>query len=351
MAEARVESELRVLAEGVRQSRLIRGYGMEDFERTQFERHLERYTQGVAVGRLREGWAIWLGRICAILCLALISYLISMRVMTGDQLPFSASILLLLILARISLTSQLMPGLLENQQAINLHGDRIYRFLNEIPEVGQAVGAKFLEPVSQSIIYESVSYRDSGGEILNGLDLRMTAGTSTAVVSTDAKACRAAAFLLPRFIEPQSGRVLFDSEDTSWATLESLRAETLYVGGAEPVFTGSVQENLICGDQRFSLQDATDAAKIAHAHQFIVKLGQSYDTMLGEHGEQLQIGEAFRLALARAMLRNPAVLIIEEPAESLDDDTKALLDDAYNRILKGRTVIFLPTRLSTVASL
>lgn len=349
MAESRVDSELRVLAEGVRQSRLIRGYGMEDFERGLFEKHLERYTHGVAVGRLRETWSAWLARTCGILCLALIGYLIAMRVLSvSDPLPFSAATLLLLILMRLSVTTQQMPHVFEKRQSINVHGDRIYRYLDEIPEVGQAVGARFLEPVSQSIIYESVSYRDNGREILNGLDLRIAAGSSTAVVSTDRRACRATAFLLPRFIEPQSGRVLFDSEDTSWATLESLRAETLYVGGAEPVFTGSVQENLICGDQRFNLQDATEAAKVTHAHQFIVKLPQGYDTMLGEHGEQLQAGEAFRLALARAVLRNPAVLIIEEPSEPLDDDTKALLDDAYSRILAGRTVIFLPSRLSTV---
>lgn len=349
LAESLAERELRILAEGVRQSRLIRGYGMEDFEREQFEKHLERYTQGVAAGRTRQTWSIWMARTCTILCLALIGYLISARVLSPvEPLPLSAAGLVLLTLARLSVASQLVPHLREDQQTINVCGDRVYRYLNEIPEVGQAVGAKFLEPVAQSIIYESVSYRDNGRDVLNGLDLRIRAGSVTAIVSTDRTACRAAAFLLPRFIEPLAGRVLFDSEDTTWATLESLRAETLYVGGAEPVFSGSVRENLICGDQRFSLQDATEAAKLAHAHQFIVKLAQGYDTILGEHGEQLRPGEAFRLALARAVLRNPAVLIIEEPPGPLDDDTKALLDDAYSRILKGRTVIFLPSRLSTV---
>lgn len=361
LAESRAETELRVLGESIRQSRLIRGYEMEDFEREQFEKHLAHYTQGVTAGSMRETWASWTARACAVLCLALITYLVSKRIMSPpprealaslplilSPLPFSGASLLLLILARLSVTAQLVPGLLRDRQAINVRADHIYRYLGEFPEVGQAVGAKFLEPVTKSIILESVSYRDNGHDVLNGLDLRISAGSTTAIVSTDPAACRAVAFMLPRFIEPSAGRVLFDSEDTSWATLESLRAETLYVGGAEPVFTGTVQENLVCGDQRFSLQDATEAAKVSHAHQFIVKLGQGYETMLGEHGEQLQPGEAFRLALARAVLRNPAVLIIEEPSEPLDDDTKALLDDAYNRILQQRTVIFLPTRLSTV---
>jgi ABC-type multidrug transport system fused ATPase/permease subunit len=202
--------------------------------------------------------------------------------------------------------------------------------------------------VSKSIIYEAVSYRLDGRALLKDFDLRIAARTSVALVSLDRAACRAAAFLLPRFIEPQSGRVLFDSEDTAWATLDSLRAETILVSGDDRPFTGSVLQNITCGDPRYSMQDATDAAKISHAHNFIARLPQGYETALGEHGERVDAGQAFRLALARAILRKPAVLIIEEPEEALDEDTKNLLDDAYHRIIKDRTVIFLPTRLSTV---
>ncbi|MBL8848774.1 MAG: ATP-binding cassette domain-containing protein, partial [Planctomycetaceae bacterium] len=234
------------------------------------------------------------------------------------------------------------------RQDVNVHGDQIYRYLAEIPEVGQAVGAKFLQPVAKSIIFEAVSYRANGVDLLKNCDLRIPARTSTAIISLDPNVRRAAAYLLPRFVEPQAGRVLFDSEDTAWATLESLRAETVYVGGADPFFTGTVAENLTCGDSRFSVQEATEAAKLAHAHSFIQHLPQGYETVIGEHGERLDAGQAFRLGLARAILRKPAVMIIEEPAEALDDDTKALLDDAYNRIARDRTVIFLPARLSTV---
>ena len=101
--------------------------------------------------------------------------------------------------------------------------------------------------------------------------------------------------LLPRFIEPQRGRVLFDSEDINWGTLESLRAETIYVGGADPFFTGTVFENIRGGDAQFSLQDVTEAAKLTHAHNFILRLAQGYETVLGEHGEQLEAGERVRV--------------------------------------------------------
>ena len=154
--------------------------------------------------------------------------------------------------------------------------------------------------------------------------------------------------MLPRFIEPQGGRVLFDSEDINWGTLESLRAETIYVGGSDPFFTGTVLENITCGQTEYALPDATEAAKMVHAHKFITALPNGYETMIGEHGETLTAGQGFLLGLARAAIRNPAVLIIEEPLTRLDEDTKALLDDAYNRLLPNRTVLFLPSRLSTV---
>lgn len=349
LTDARTEAELRTLAEGLRKSRLVRGYALEDFESARFQLHLERYTREMAKGRTREGWAVWTARGCTVLCLALVLFFVTARVLsTLDPMPLSAGVLLLLALARGSRMIESARALQSARQEINVTGDKVYRYLAEIPEVGQAVGAKFLEPVSKSIILEAVTYRADGREVLKNLDLRVAARTSTAIVSLDPLERRAIAYLLPRFIEPQSGRVLFDSEDTAWATLESLRAETIYVGGDDPFFTGTVLENLTCGDPRYSLAEATDAAKATHAHNFIQKLPQGYETVIGEHGERLDDGQAFRLGLARAVLRKPAVLVIEEPASVLDDDTKAMLDDAYNRIVKDRTVIFLPSRLSTV---
>jgi ATP-binding cassette subfamily B protein len=97
-----------------------------------------------------------------------------------------------------------------------------------------------------------------------------------------------------------------------------------------------------------SLQEVTEAAKIAHAHNFIQKLSQGYETVIGEHGETLDAGQSFRLSLARAILRKPALLIIAEPDDPIDDDTKDLLDDAYKRIAPNRTILYLPQRLSTL---
>jgi ATP-binding cassette subfamily B protein len=109
-----------------------------------------------------------------------------------------------------------------------------------------------------------------------------------------------------------------------------------------------VANNIGCGEPAYSLQRIIDAAKRAHAHQFISKLPQGYETPIGEMGHALKLGEKFRIALARAILRDPSLYIIEEPHTPLDEDTKSMIDDTFNRVLPGHTVIFLPHRLSTI---
>src|SRR5712691_103285 len=351
--EDRVGNDLKLLAEGLRKTRLVRGFGMENFEHERFQGHLGRFLRKVA--SLREGervsrWACWM---LVLLTLTIVLFLIATKTLADPSerafLPVSA---ILLFVAAFRLAYRPANELWELprlEETTGQSADAILRYLNRIPEVGQAVGAKFLQPLSKQIQFESVTYRLPDKRlVLDRVDLRLPAGQVTAVISLDPCEARALTYLLPRFIEPQSGRVLTDGEDLAFVTLESLRAETIFVGGMDPFFTGTVAENISCGDARFSLQHLSEAAKLVHAQHFITKLPQGYETVLGEHGESLDAGQAYRLGLARALLRKPALMIIEEPAERLDEDTKSLLDDTYTRLAKDRTLIFLPSRLSTV---
>jgi len=349
--EDRAEHQLRLLAESLHKTRIVRGYGMEDFEHEQFQKHLARFHENVATVKQREWWYLWACLSLVMVCVAIIVFWVGLKVLqpSGVVLSLSEALLFLVTLVCMQAPLEKLWDLPEQRAKAAQAADRIFRYLNQVPSVGQAVGAKFLEPLARSLQLEAVTFSlPNRKKLLDNLDLKLSAGETVAVVSFDPQESRALGYLLPRFIEPQSGRVLFDGEDIAWVTLESLRAEAVYVGGSDPLFTGSVLDNVRCGHEDYSLQDVTEATKKAHAHSFILKLPQGYETVLGEHGEQLDLGQGFRLGLARAVLRDPALLIIEEPQTSLDDDTKSLLDDAYNRILRGRTVVFLPARLSTL---
>jgi ABC-type multidrug transport system fused ATPase/permease subunit len=350
LSQARAEAQLRLLAEGFRKTRIVRGYSMEEFEHERFQAHLERYTRRAMAVERGANWSRWLGWALITACAAIVLLFIGTKVLQSPEtLSFAAAIALTATFACMHRPLAHLWRLGEERRETAVAADRIFRYLNRIPEVSQAVGAKFLQPLSKSLQLETVRYAlPNKSVLLDGLDLKVRAGESIALISTNPLEARAVAYLLPRFIEPQSGRILFDGEDVAWSTLESLRAETIFVGGDDPFFTGTVLENISCGHPEYSLQQITEAAKAVHAHNFILRLPQGYETVIGEHGEQLNAGQALRLGLARAVLRKPALLIIEEPAETLDEDTKSLLDDAYTRIVADRTVIFLPSRLSTL---
>ncbi len=348
--DERTAAGLRLLAEGLRKSRLVRGYGMDTYEQEQFQTHLERYQQNADTIERGRRKSRWVTRVLVMLCATLVLFLVGYKVLSPtDGFTLADALVLTVTVGFMLPPLQALWSLQEARSRAAIAADRIYRYLNEIPEVGQAVGARFLDPMSRTLQFESVTYTGSNRrKLLDGIDLKIKAGETIGIISLDPVESHALVYLLPRFIEPTSGRILIDGEDIAWVTLESLRAETVLVSGSDPCFTGSVLDNIRGGDSRFSLQDVTQAAKQSHAHHFIQRLPQGYETELGEHGEQLDAGQAFRLGLARAILRDPALLIIEEPDVTLDDDTKNLLDDAYNRILPGRTVLFIPSRMSTL---
>lgn len=350
LAEANAAKELRVLAESLEKTRLVRGFGMENFEQEQFQKYLNRFQQKISQGLQAKAWSRRFIRTIVAACLAFVVWFIGGKeLLPPHEFSFTSGLLMLSSLAAAWFPLQNLVQLSRDHEETELAAQHIQNYLNLIPEVGQAVGAKFLQPLSKMITFENVSYlTPERRQLLDGLKMKIPAGRQVAIVASDPLESLAVAYLLPRFIEPQSGRILIDAEDIGWVTLESLRAETIFVGGKDPFLTGSVLDNISGGNPSFSLQDVTEAAKIAHAHNFILKLPQGYETIIGEHGEQLDAGQSFRLGLARAILRKPALLVIEEPADPLDDDTKAMLDDAYKRIAPNRTVIFLPQRMSTL---
>ncbi len=169
-------------------------------------------------------------------------------------------------------------------------------------------------------------------------------------MSLEEDAKQALVCLIPRLIDPKVGRVRIDGHDLRDVTLESIRAQVATVLQADLVFTDSVAVNIGLGDPSYPLPRIIEAAKVAHAHNFIQDLPHGYDTIIGQLGHYLSLDEQYRIALARAYLHDPSIVIIEEPNVPLDDDTKHLIDDTIARLAQGRTLIILPHRLSTIRS-
>jgi ATP-binding cassette subfamily B protein len=350
-ANRNASNQLALLQESLMLMRLVKCYLMELFNQARVERQLAQYS-GAQLRRYR-GQAIYrpvllfLGMLAALVLL----YFGGLTVLRRD-LGVARAITLATVL--VSLYWPVLNWL-ENRRFLRRSrhaAEVLFKFLDRPGEVGQLVGAEFLPPLHESLEFDNVSLREpgTGRRLLENVSLTVEAGQRVALVGPDDTEKHALVYLIPRFLDPSSGEIRVDQHNLRWVTLDSLRAQIAIVLQHNLVFNDTVANNIGCGDPSYELGKIFEAAKIAHAHQFIQRLPKGYETVIGDMGHYLTVSEKLRIALARAILRDPALFIIEEPAVLLDDDTKALLDDTFARVLPGRTVIFLPHRISTIRS-
>jgi ATP-binding cassette subfamily B protein len=342
-------SALTIMRESLMMMRLVKCYLMEKFNQARVERQLSRYADVQQI-RLR-GEAIYLP---LLLGLGLICGLVLLLVSGAYVLSGRASVPSLVVLATVLLS--LYPPIQNWREARRLirrgreSAGQLFEFLERRGDVGQVVGAEFLPPLSQHIEFDNVNLRDPGSNrlLLEGVTFTIPAGQRIGLIGADDLEKYALVYLIPRLFDPTQGEIRIDQHNLRWVTLDSLRAQTAIVLTHNLVFHDTVANNIGCGDSAYTLPQIIEAAKMAHAHHFIQKLPEGYETPIGELGHPLTISEQFRIALARAILRDPALIIIEEPHAGLDEDTKSLLDDTLTRLLPGRTTIFLPHRISTL---
>ena len=352
--EARVgsrhaESTLALLRESIALLRLVKCFQMERFNQIRVERQLAEY--GRASWRRLRGDALArpiLGSVALLAGVALL-YLAARSVLAGE---FTVAGLVVTAVALVSLVPP-VAGWFESRRQLR-HGREaaaaIFEFLDRKGEAAEAADAEYLQPLTTRMEFRQVSLREpgTGRMLLENVSFAVPARSRVAIVGSDPIQKHALIYLIPRFLDPTSGEIRIEDKNIRWVTHESLRAQVAVVTQDDLTFSDTVANNIGCGDPSYTLPQVIEAAKLAHAHQFIERLPYGYETRIGDHGVSLRPGEQFRIGLARALLRDPSILIIEEPAASIDEDTLALLDDTLERITHGRTIIFLANRLSTL---
>jgi ATP-binding cassette subfamily B protein len=339
---------LALLQESLYMIRLTRGYLMEAYENERFERNLEQFALSEKRQMNSTAAVLPLIELLVVLCVTLVSGLASFHLLVG---ALSAAATLVLYASLLSLYWPIST-LARRYQAIERGAQgalSIFAFLDQHSELGQVAGASFLPPMSRALEFVGVRLQEPGQPpVLDQVQVTIAAGSRVAIMGLDERAKRAIVYLIPRFLDPTEGQVRIDGQDVRLVTLESLRAQVALVLQGELVISDTVAGNIGCGEPSYRLPHIVDAAKLAHAHQFIQRLPKGYDTLIGDMGESLTLSQQFRIALARAILRDPTIVVIEEPLTHLDEDSKHLLDDTLARFCPGRTVIFLPHRLSTI---
>lgn len=230
--------------------------------------------------------------------------------------------------------------------------DRVSELLAEEPEPVNTSGALVLDaPASGEIRFENVFFHYSAGDnVLEGINLHIPAHSSLALVGPTGVGKSTLVSLIPRFYDVTAGRITLDGTDIRDISLESLRRQISIVLQDVFLYHGTVRDNILFGKPEASEEEMIRAAKTANAHEFIQRLPSGYDTLIGERGIKLSGGQKQRLSIARAILKNSPILILDEATSSVDTETELLIQQALERLMVGRTTIIIAHRLSTIRS-
>ena len=238
------------------------------------------------------------------------------------------------------------------QEAVGA-AERVFEILEMKPEIADPVGpATLATPVAGRVAFEGVFFRYHDDPTqpwtLEGLDLEVASGEVVALVGPSGAGKTTLVSLLPRFWDVTRGRVRLDGHDVRDLRLADLRAAIGIVPQEPALFSGTIRDNIAYARPGASDAEIVDAARAAHAHEFVERLPLGYDTVVGERGVKLSGGQRQRVAIARAILKDPAVLILDEATSNLDTESERLIEDAMGRLLVGRTTLIIAHRLSTV---
>jgi subfamily B ATP-binding cassette protein MsbA len=336
-----------LLQETIVGHRVVKAFGMQRYENTRFDEESKRLLSTYLRAARIQAFTSPMTEVMAAVGVAAVLWLGGASVMaggrtTGGFLAFlSALVLLYEPFKRIVRTNNLVQAGLGAAR-------RIFELLDEPGEDPLDRGDFALAPFRRAIRFEDVDFAYRSDCVLRGIDLEIGAGSVVALVGPSGGGKSTIADLIPRFYDVTAGRITIDGRDVREVSLASLRAEISVVTQFTFLFNDTVRANIAYGRPDLPSSAIEAAARAANAHDFVARLPEGYDTVVGELGIQLSGGERQRVAIARALLKDAPILILDEATSALDTESERAVQEAIERLMRGRTTLVIAHRLSTI---
>ena len=341
-----------ILHETITGNRIVKAFGMEKWESVRFHAAAKKLfranLRSVAVQAVSSPLMDMIGA----LAVALLLYIGRSQVKSGAM---TAGVFIAFIIAVFRLYDPVRKMAFFNnsfQQALGA-SQEIFRFMDEEEQISDRPDAINLPGFRERVRFENVSFSYTGAngsepEILHNVNLETRAGEIVAIVGSSGAGKSTLVHLIPRFFDVTSGAIKLDGYDIRDVKIASLRAQIGIVTQETILFNDTVRNNIAYGQPDVAPERVTEAARAALAHDFIMRLPEGYDTIIGERGLRLSGGERQRIAIARALFKNAPILILDEATSALDTESEALVQSVLQNLMSGRTVFVIAHRLTTV---
>ena len=350
LVQAKMADITSILQETISGVKIVKAFGMENYENRKFKKETHNYFRlMLKIVRVRNTSSPITEFLSVAIGVVIIYY---GGVLVLQQHTLKASEFLGLLFAIF----QLMPPIKELSSVNNriqessAAGDRIFEILDTKPLIKNSNNPKIIKEFKNSLTFDNVSfgYEDSVEPVLRNVSFTLNKSEIVALVGPSGGGKSTLVDLIPRFYDPTSGRIIMDETDIKEISIESLRSLMGIVTQETYLFNESIRNNIAYGLGEFPFDRIVQAAKTANAHDFILELPQGYDTVIGERGTKLSGGQRQRLSIARAILKNPEIMIFDEATSALDNESELLVQEAIERMMENRTTFVIAHRLSTI---
>lgn len=328
--------------------RVIKGYNLERYGTGKFRRENASYSKLIKSIVNKREMASPLSEFLGVTVAAGILVYGGNLVLSGGGMTAEQFIAYIIIYSQVLPPAKSISNALAAIQKGIAAGKRVFELTDLPSEVRRTPQSQDIHELQKGLEFRNVSFAYEEEFVLKNINFNLKKGKTIALVGPSGGGKSTIADLIPRFYDPTSGDILIDGEPLKSYSVDSIRNLVGIVSQETVLFNDTIFNNIALGIPNASQEEVERAAKIAHAHEFIIQTEQSYNTFIGDRGNRLSGGQRQRLSIARAVLRNPQILILDEATSALDSESERLVQEALENLLKDRTSVVIAHRLSTI---